>query len=106
MKVKAKYTNGALMPHMPLDLEEGAEVTLSVESTDELSLEERIKITKSAAGKWKGLHDPEEFVRRVYESRKAGARVEGKCLNQMLDDLYIQDYFEKARDGYHQLQSL
>ena len=72
-KIKAKYTNGALMPLMPLDLEDGAEVTLSVEAVDELSLEERIKITKSAAGKWKGLHDPEEFIRRVYESRRARA---------------------------------
>ena len=76
MKVKAKYANGALMPHAPLDLEEGAEVTLSVESVDEPSLEERIKITKSAAGKWKGLHDPEEFIRRVYESRRVGSRIE------------------------------
>ena len=75
-KIKAKYTDGALVPLMPLDLEEGAEVTLSVESVDELSLEERIKITKSAAGKWKGLHDPEEFRRRVYESRRVGSRVE------------------------------
>ena len=75
-KIKAKYTDGMLVPLMPLDLEEGAEVTLSVESVDELSLEERIKITKSAAGKWKGLHDPEEFIRRVHESRRVGSRVE------------------------------
>ena len=75
-KIKAKYTDGMLVPLMPLDLEEGAEVTLSVESVDELSLEERIKITKSAAGKWKGLHDPEEFIRRVQESRRVGSRVE------------------------------
>ena len=74
--IKAKSTNGALMPLMPLDLEEGTKVALSVESVDELSLEERIKITKSAAGKWKGLHDPEEFIRRVYESRRSGSRVE------------------------------
>ena len=74
-KIKAKYTDGALVPLMPLDLEEGAAVTLSVESVDELSLEERIEITKAAAGKWKGLHDPEEFIRRVYESRRAGSRV-------------------------------
>ena len=31
MKVKAKYTNGVLAPAFPLDIEEGAEVTLSVE---------------------------------------------------------------------------
>ena len=31
MKIKAKYANGALVPALPLDIEEGAEVTLSVE---------------------------------------------------------------------------
>ena len=75
-RIRAKYINGTLMPLTPLDLEEGAEVTLSVESVNELSLEERIKITKAAAGKWKGLHDPEEFIRRVYDSRRAGSRIE------------------------------
>lgn len=36
MKVKAKYANGALVPAFPLDIEEGAEVTLSVEISPEL----------------------------------------------------------------------
>ena len=36
MKVKAKYTNGVLTPALPLDIEEGAEVTLSVEVNPEL----------------------------------------------------------------------
>ncbi len=31
--VRARYTNGALVPLEPLDLEEGAEVTVSVEET-------------------------------------------------------------------------
>ena len=61
-KIKAKYTNGALMPLMPLDLEDGAEVTLSVEAVDELSLEERIKITKSRGRKMERLARP----RRVH----------------------------------------
>ncbi len=30
--IKAKYTNGALVPLEPLDLEEGQEVTVSVEA--------------------------------------------------------------------------
>ena len=32
-KVKARYTNGALVPLEPLDLEEGQEVTVSVDAT-------------------------------------------------------------------------
>ena len=37
LKVKAKYANGVLTPALPLDIEEGAEVTLSVEINPELS---------------------------------------------------------------------
>ena len=35
MKIKAKYANGVLAPALPLDIEEGAEVTLSVEISPE-----------------------------------------------------------------------
>ena len=37
MQVTAKYANGVLTPALPLDIEEGAEVTLSVEVHPELS---------------------------------------------------------------------
>ena len=74
--VRATYSNGALMPECSLDLEEGAEITLTVESQPNLSFEERIEITKSSAGGWKGLHDPEEFKRMIYEARKRGSRSE------------------------------
>lgn len=36
MIIKAKYANGVLAPSFPLDIEEGAEVTLSVEVNPEL----------------------------------------------------------------------
>ena len=68
--VRATYSNGALTPETPLALEEGAEVTLTVESEPSLSLEERIELTKSSAGGWKGLHDPEEFKRTIYQARR------------------------------------
>ena len=74
--VRATYSNGALTPEFSLDLEEGAEITLTVESQPSLSFEERIEITKSAAGGWKGLHDPEEFKSMIYEARKTGSRSE------------------------------
>ena len=74
--VRATYSNGALTPETPLALEEGAEVTLTVESEPNLSLEERIELTKSSAGAWKGLHDPEEFKRTIYQARIDGSRDE------------------------------
>ena len=84
--VRAKYENGVLTPLDPLDLEEGSEVMVSVESapadtirkesidTHQQSFEERIKITQSAAGGWKGSGDPEALKRMLYEARIAGSR--------------------------------
>ena len=74
--VRARYTKGVLTPEFALDLKEGDEVTLTVESQPPLSFEERIEITKSSAGGWKGLHDPEEFKRTIYEARRTGSRAE------------------------------
>ena len=48
----------------------------AAEPEPRLSFEERIEITKSSAGGWKGLHDPEEFKRMIYEARKTGSRTE------------------------------
>ncbi len=72
--VRAVYPNGTLKPEFALSLEEGDEVTLTVESEPSLSYEERIEITRSSAGGWKGLHDPEELIREIYEARLEGSR--------------------------------
>ena len=72
--VKARFSNGVLMPLEPLDLEEGREVMVSIDADSQLSDEERLKITKSAAGGWKGSHDPEELKRMLYEARLTGSR--------------------------------
>ena len=74
--VRAIYSNGTLTPERPLDLAEGELVTLTVESELGLSLAERIDITRSSAGGCKGLHDPEEFKRMIYEARRKGSRAE------------------------------
>ena len=68
-KLRAKFTNGVLTPLEKLDLEEGAEVTLSIEVEERLSKEERIERSKSAAGAWKGKRDPEELKRKLRSPR-------------------------------------
>ena len=49
VKVKAIYSNGALTPLEPLNLEEGQEVMVSIDTKPQLSHEERLKITQSSA---------------------------------------------------------
>ena len=74
--VKAKYSNGALMPLEPLDLEEGKEVTVSIEEAG--SPEESFHAWKVAAGAWKGTHDPDELLRNIYSDRLVNSRPEPK----------------------------
>ena len=68
-KLRAKFTNGVLTPLEKLDLEEGAEVTLPIEVEEKLSKEERIEKSKSAAGAWRGKHDPGELRRKLRSPR-------------------------------------
>ena len=74
--VRATYSNGAFTPEFALDFEEGEKVTLTVEPEPSLSFAERIEITRSSAGGWKGLHAPEEFKRAIAEARRKGSRAE------------------------------
>ena len=73
-KIRARYSNGTLTPLEPVDLKEGEEVALSIEDKPELSKEERIEHLMAAAGGWKGLHDPDEFKRMIYQARIDGSR--------------------------------
>ena len=73
-QVKARFTNGALMPLEPVDLKEGAEVTVSIDDKPQLSDAERLERFKAAAGGWEGLHDPDEFKRMIYQARIDGSR--------------------------------
>ncbi len=76
--VRATYSNGILTPLEPLDLEEGKEVTLSIDPAPRLSAEERRGTMRSAAGRWKGTHDPEELLRNIYSDRLVNSRPEPK----------------------------
>ena len=66
-KLRAKFSNGVLTPLDKLDLEEGAEVTVSIDDEPELSPEERIEGSKSAAGDRDDKHD-KEVIRRALNS--------------------------------------
>ena len=70
--IRAKFTGGALKPLERLDLEEGAEVTVSIE--DSLPSDEVIRALRATAGTWKGKHNPDELKRMLYEARLAGSR--------------------------------
>ena len=74
--ITATYSNGKFTPVFDICLEEGAEVTLTIESVEHRTMEERIAIAKSTAGSWKGLRDPEELKSAIYEARMTGSRFE------------------------------
>ena len=73
-RVKAKFTNGHIVPLERLDIEEGAELSVDIDIAPSRSDQERMKRTMSAAGGWKGHHDPEELKRTLYEARLIGSR--------------------------------
>ena len=70
--VRARFSEGVLSPLEPLDLEEGAEVTVSIE--DAPSSDRPVRALRATAGAWKGRHDPEELKRVIYEARLTGSR--------------------------------
>ena len=71
MKVKAKYTNGVLTPALPLDIEEGAEVTLSVEVNPELPQKGSAEKTKrhpdNGTSDYDYNSDPRDFQDKIIE---------------------------------------
>ena len=71
---RARYSRGVLEPLEAIDLEEGAEVSVSIEEAPEPK-RSREAILRSAGG-WKGRHDdPEELIRMLYESRISSSRI-------------------------------
>lgn len=70
--IRARFTDGTLKPLDHIDLEEGAEVTVSIE--DSLPSDQVILALRATAGAWKGKHDPEELKRMLYEARLTGSR--------------------------------
>ena len=72
--IRAKFTNGNIVPLEPLDIEEGTDLSVHVQTKPARSAEERRKRTISAIGAWKDREDIEEMKRRLYDARIAGSR--------------------------------
>ena len=72
-KVKAIFSNGKLTPLEPIDLKEGAEVTVPIDDKPQLSDEKRLARFKAAAGGWEDNSEYwENFKEYIYEARNRG----------------------------------
>ena len=72
-KIRAIFSNGKLTPLEPIDLKEGAEVTVSIDDKPQLSDEERLARFKVAAGGWEDNSEYwENFKEYIYEARSRG----------------------------------
>ena len=69
INVRAVFKNGSLTPLGHVDVEDGEVVTLTIEVEENLSREERRKISQSAAGARKGKHGSEELRRTLRSPR-------------------------------------
>jgi predicted DNA-binding antitoxin AbrB/MazE fold protein len=72
--IKAIYKNGVIEPLEKMDIEDGAEITITVSEPVTTGAE---GIKKSFGG-WKGLIDADQFLRDIYESRRISTRPEVK----------------------------
>ncbi len=71
--IRARYSKGVLEPLEELDIEEGAEVSVSIKETP--SADEADEAFRRSAGSWKGNSNPDELIRMIYESRITGSRI-------------------------------
>ncbi len=69
--VRARFANGVLELLETLDLDEGREVTVSI---DERTPSRLGRGMRAAAGAWKGTHDPERLKREIYAARRMTSR--------------------------------
>ena len=75
--VRATYSNGAIVPLEPLDIQEGAHLSVSIDVETRASRAERgLKALMETAGGWKDTRDADELIRDIYEARLAGSRKE------------------------------
>ena len=76
--IKAKFTDGVLVPLELVEFTEGDEILLSFDAASsggskKPSKEQTIAALRETAGAWRGSHDPEELKRRIYSERVCGS---------------------------------
>jgi predicted DNA-binding antitoxin AbrB/MazE fold protein len=77
--VRATYRNGMLLILDPVELKEGETITLTLhEEEEEEKARRREQVLRESFGAWKGLIDPDAFIRGIYESRSVQTRPEPK----------------------------
>ena len=74
MQLKAKFSEGVLKPLEHLDLEEGAEVLITLDAESAETGEQRRRRSKASAGAWGRPGEGERLKRVIYEARLAGSR--------------------------------
>lgn len=70
--LKATFADGVFKPATPVNLDEGATVTISV--TEETRPNTEFKNLEASAGGWKNLLDCEQLIQDIYQSRSANSR--------------------------------
>ncbi len=75
--IKAKFTDGVLVPLEPVEFEEGDEILISFATgtggrSEKPSKEQTIAALRETSGAWRGSHDPEELKRRIFSERVSG----------------------------------
>lgn len=77
--IRAKFSQGVITPSEKLeDMQDGTELSITIREKPNLTTQERIALTKSAAGAWKNMSDEEaqELERTIYQSRINGSRIQ------------------------------
>lgn len=74
MQLKARFSEGVLKPLERLDLEEGAEVLITLDPGLAETGEQRRRRSKASAGSWGRPGDGERLKRALYEARITGSR--------------------------------
>lgn len=73
-QINARFLEGVIVPLEPLDIEEGAELSVTVVIKPNLSrIEEKIEVFKSSGG-WSDSIDGEELKKTLYDARRIGSR--------------------------------
>ena len=70
--LKATYSNGVFKLENPVDLDEGAEVVISVSERQEGQSE--FRGLRSSFGGWKGIVDCEQLIDEIYAYRSTESR--------------------------------